>query len=124
MCVESCVVEFCFFKQKTAYEMRISDWSSDVCSSDLDVAVWLRFLDACGKTVWAATRDDVDAYHRERRRDEADHRITAASWNRAVASFDRLYRWGEQQGLIADAPFNRRAVWRPRSEEHTSESSH
>src|SRR3546814_2640774 len=25
----------CFFKQKTAYEMRISDWSSDVCSSDL-----------------------------------------------------------------------------------------
>src|SRR3546814_5262618 len=33
-----CVVLFCFFfffKQKTAYEMRISDWSSDVCSSDL-----------------------------------------------------------------------------------------
>src|SRR3546814_20424850 len=31
--------EFClffFFKQKTAYEMRISDWSSDVCSSDLN----------------------------------------------------------------------------------------
>src|SRR3546814_12037706 len=26
---------FCFFKQKTAYEMRISDWSSDVCSSNL-----------------------------------------------------------------------------------------
>src|SRR3546814_1619920 len=26
---------FCFFKQKTAYERRISDWSSDVCSSDL-----------------------------------------------------------------------------------------
>src|SRR3546814_5358329 len=29
------VVVFFFFKQKTAYEMRISDWSSDVCSSDL-----------------------------------------------------------------------------------------
>src|SRR3546814_2895961 len=29
---------FFFFKQKTAYEMRISDWSSDVCSSDLFVA--------------------------------------------------------------------------------------
>src|SRR3546814_17935174 len=28
---------FCFFKQKTAYEMRISDWSSDVCSSDLPI---------------------------------------------------------------------------------------
>src|SRR3546814_2991235 len=32
----SCVLFlFFFFKQKTAYEMRISDWSSDVCSSDL-----------------------------------------------------------------------------------------
>src|SRR3546814_9839229 len=30
-----CDVMFFFFKQKTAYEMRISDWSSDVCSSDL-----------------------------------------------------------------------------------------
>src|SRR3546814_1400362 len=30
-----CAVFFFFFKQKTAYEMRISDWSSDVCSSDL-----------------------------------------------------------------------------------------
>src|SRR3546814_5486494 len=28
---------FFFFKQKTAYEMRISDWSSDVCSSDLEL---------------------------------------------------------------------------------------
>src|SRR3546814_5913332 len=41
MCVASCVTVFSvsvfvvFFKQKTAYEMRISDWSSDVCSSDL-----------------------------------------------------------------------------------------
>src|SRR3546814_9955106 len=34
----SCLILLCvffFFKQKTAYEMRISDWSSDVCSSDL-----------------------------------------------------------------------------------------
>src|SRR3546814_7142685 len=31
-----CILSFVFFfKQKTAYEMRISDWSSDVCSSDL-----------------------------------------------------------------------------------------
>src|SRR3546814_9612041 len=33
VCVAALV--FFFFKQKTAYEMRISDWSSDVCSSDL-----------------------------------------------------------------------------------------
>src|SRR3546814_10864591 len=31
----SLLILFFFFKQKTAYEMRISDWSSDVCSSDL-----------------------------------------------------------------------------------------
>src|SRR3546814_17368173 len=31
----TCVFVCFFFKQKTAYEMRISDWSSDVCSSDL-----------------------------------------------------------------------------------------
>src|SRR3546814_7460894 len=30
------IIVFFFFKQKTAYEMRISDWSSDVCSSDLN----------------------------------------------------------------------------------------
>src|SRR3546814_2590593 len=40
MYVSSCKFDLCtffffFFKQKTAYEMRMSDWSSDVCSSDL-----------------------------------------------------------------------------------------
>src|SRR3546814_10420897 len=51
-----------FFKQKTAYEMRISDWSSDVCSSDLidllpqvQASGWgRRLLD----TLFAALRDD------------------------------------------------------------------
>src|SRR3546814_8100524 len=40
-CVFTSVCRLClffFFKQKTAYEMRISDWSSDVCSSDLRAA--------------------------------------------------------------------------------------
>src|SRR3546814_2902854 len=44
-----CTFRFCsfvnvfFFKQKTAYEMRISDWSSDVCSSDLVLLNWWWF---------------------------------------------------------------------------------
>src|SRR3546814_2979649 len=46
--VWDCSCWFClffFFKQKTAYEMRISDWSSDVCSSDLTTPeVWFRQL--------------------------------------------------------------------------------
>src|SRR3546814_7236176 len=35
-----------FFKQKTAYEMRISDWSSDVCSSDLAGLLAIAAIDA------------------------------------------------------------------------------
>src|SRR3546814_5523081 len=37
LCVFAFIFVFFFFKQKTAYELRISDWSSDVCSSDLYV---------------------------------------------------------------------------------------
>src|SRR3546814_6296722 len=44
-----CIVDILFLcKQKTAYEMRISDWSSDVCSSDpLDVDACLRIVKRC-----------------------------------------------------------------------------
>src|SRR3546814_5577498 len=42
---------FFFFKQKTAYEMRISDWSSDVCSSDL--------VRVCGR--WGLSPQDLHA---------------------------------------------------------------
>src|SRR3546814_9187656 len=42
--VDFVIVVFFFFKQKTAYEMRISDWSSDVCSSDLAVEPGADFL--------------------------------------------------------------------------------
>src|SRR3546814_3645464 len=45
-----------FFKQKTAYEMRISDWSSDVCSSDLPVSfkiMKILFIDAQNRTFTA-----------------------------------------------------------------------
>src|SRR3546814_3758276 len=53
---------FFFFKQKTAYEMRISDWSSDVCSSDLLIffPAEERFLDqdfVCGRGDQAAAND-------------------------------------------------------------------
>src|SRR3546814_4553720 len=37
---------FFFFKQKTAYEMRISDWSSDVCSSDLPAPIRALLLES------------------------------------------------------------------------------
>ncbi|MEQ1653731.1 MAG: site-specific integrase, partial [Hyphomicrobium sp.] len=78
-----------------------------------DLLVWVRFLDeAQGKSVWQATRDDVDAYHRARRHDDAAHRISASSWNRAVAALDKLYRWAVEDGIIAHSPFTYRDVWR------------
>src|SRR3546814_3708729 len=52
---------FCCFKQKTAYEMRISDWSSDVCSSDL---VWslLSKLTLCTSYGRPVSSSMIDAF--------------------------------------------------------------
>jgi site-specific recombinase XerD len=78
-----------------------------------DIAVWVRFLDAaCGRTVWTASRLDVDAFHRARRREDAGSRISAASWNRSIAALEKLYRWAELEGLVASSPFTHRDVWR------------
>src|SRR3546814_7399957 len=46
---------FFFFKQKTAYEMRISDWSSDVCSSDLIADYAKRNEDCCAAVIQPAS---------------------------------------------------------------------
>src|SRR3546814_10473227 len=56
----SCVVNCFFFKQTTAYEVRISDWSSDVCSSDLLERVRLARLHESSAALVEA--GDVDAY--------------------------------------------------------------
>ncbi len=78
-----------------------------------DVMVWVRFLEqARSKGVWEAERDDVTAFHRTRRREEAGARISAASWNRSVAALEKLYRWAEVEGVVAASPFSHRQVWR------------
>src|SRR3546814_3668234 len=64
-----CVCVILLFKQKTAYEMRISDWSSDVCSSDLTGGP-------------SAARADI-GHHRHRRTqdlpDDVAHRAVEAA---------------------------------------------
>src|SRR3546814_2290156 len=70
MCIrvyELCVVFF--FKQKTAYEMRISDWSSDVCSSDL----WRN--DPRGERGGDRADDEEQHDRRDDRRQRVRHRL-------------------------------------------------
>src|SRR3546814_4860749 len=123
---------FFFFKQKTAYEMRISDWSSDVCSSDLEgdgeVSPRLAGLDP------GYLHRQLDDYANGRREHEAMRTIALRlpeEDRRKVSAFyaslpapagpeappnlggKRLYRVGDPaRGLAACAS---------RSEEHTSE---
>lgn len=78
-----------------------------------DILVWVRFLHTvCSKTVWQANNDDVGAYYRARRRSDARFRISASTWNRAIASLDKMYRWAEREGLVTSTPFTHRQIWR------------
>src|SRR3546814_9739070 len=82
---------FCF-KQKTAYEMRISDWSSDVCSSDLLPRVDDRHVEPGGDRII-----EEDAVHR------AAHHLVAAKPERQVGKAAR-----EMGVRTADADFLQR----------------
>src|SRR3546814_10623743 len=116
-----CVSRFFFFKQKTAYELLISDWSSDVCSSDLvqrDRCVGQRSLACTCRTAWMREWPG---------RCEGD----VAGPRRAVAT-TRQSRWSRltnRTGLSAgpvppglaplqETPFRGRSA---RTEEHPSE---
>src|SRR3546814_6703469 len=57
-----CFVVFFFFKQKTAYEMRISDWSSDVCSSDLHRCLATLARDSVNHVVLEASSHGLHQY--------------------------------------------------------------
>src|SRR3546814_8118326 len=50
---------FFFFKQKTAYEMRISDWSSDVCSSDLVPGIFARHSELVDSTLSVSSEEAI-----------------------------------------------------------------
>src|SRR3546814_2517651 len=54
---------FFFFNQKTAYEMLIIDWSSDVCSSDLEVGEDLRLAQGLGGAVGGVAAPCLDRRH-------------------------------------------------------------
>src|SRR3546814_5575199 len=87
-----------FFKQKTAYEMRISDWSSDVCSSDLvDQVLGLRPGGALLKALTiGATSDLRDADWDAFRRTGTTHLIAISGFNLALVAGFAFFvlRWG------------------------------
>src|SRR3546814_1628405 len=117
----------CFFKQKTAYEMRISDWSSDVCSSDL-----LRACAAHGRVRPAASRARNVPPHAAPRRPQAPpqhagpvHGLGGVSaWPEEPPASRRARPCRRAAHPLAPCPaFVSRAAkpWSSRSEEHTSE---
>src|SRR3546814_2293520 len=82
-----------FFKQKTAYELHISDWSSDVCSSDLGMPRQLVDKRGLGRADQAALGDEKAGCDRhDKRRDLADKTIA-----------DRQCRIGVESGADIDA---------------------
>src|SRR3546814_15501855 len=87
------IVFFFFFKQKTAYEMRISDWSSDVCSSDLDA----RPIDADNHYY-----ETLDAFTRHLDPKMADRGVKPVQDGKRV----KLLIGGEVHGFIPNPTFN------------------
>lgn len=78
-----------------------------------DILVWMRFLEERrdGKSLWTVGRDDIAAFHEARRLSDPPFRISAASWNRVVASLDKLYRWALDEKIITSVPFAYRQSW-------------
>src|SRR3546814_1666942 len=107
---------FFFFKQKTAYEMRISDWSSDVCSSDLK-----RILDVIGEShVQILSENFLLSAHMAER---SNMILTVPSRAAAIASPERVCLMKPPIDLPG---FDVKQYWHERfdserSEEHTSE---
>src|SRR3546814_14716160 len=94
---------FFFFKQKTAYEMRISDWSSDVCSSDLNALdSLLRQFNLGGQPVPVATAPAARSSH-------AKASAAAAPQARPAAA-----RPAASPARVAEASAIGRASWRER----------
>src|SRR3546814_3690127 len=98
---------FFFFKQKTAYEMRISDWSSDVCSSDLLVEPDRHI----GRAIRRRTRQ------RERQKGRFNH----SHKRKSPASSQRTRPRHRCSGSSRPHRARARATRLARSEEHTSE---
>src|SRR3546814_9306027 len=103
-------VYFFFFKQKTAYEMRISDWSSDVCSSGKPISARLSRLTPVLYRPFIGTHPDADPKFFDEDKDDVAHLRT-----------DRQGPPGWPQCQPRQQQDQAHLPAEPRSEEHTSE---
>src|SRR3546814_7544301 len=69
-----------FFKQKTAYEMRISDWSSDVCSSDLVLACFVILYIVLRVLAWISGGPERFRSWRSLRSQKREHELLENGW--------------------------------------------
>src|SRR3546814_1877036 len=106
-----------FFKQKTAYEMRISDWSSDVCSSDL-----LAFGTIDSFLLWRLTGGRVHATDATNAARTLLYDIGRQIWDPELLALLRIPESLLPEVKDSDADFgSTEAALLGRSEEHTSE---
>src|SRR3546814_7210346 len=122
---------FFFFKQKTAYEMRISDWSSDVCSSDLAAAALAAAVDvaaddfginartACLRTVQAFQHHDAGARTGNEAGRAWTYRPRRAFRSVVAAAVEQLHRVEARPGVVRAALGA--AGHHARSEEHKTD---
>src|SRR3546814_10907098 len=105
-----------FFKQKTAYEMRISDWSSDVCSSDLPIPAlfYRRFLVGARRAAegFVAVREAAEAV------DDVEMFLRIILEHRVVEPAEQPQRFALIAVVLAVLEGQAGEL---RSEEHTSE---
>src|SRR3546814_14249267 len=89
---------FFFFKQKTAYEMRISDWSSDVCSSDLRMRRPMLMIDllrhTSGLTYGLQRQTAIDARYRDLGLEELQQKRGSDEFIAALAALPREFSSG------------------------------
>src|SRR3546814_2228724 len=102
---------FFFFKQKTAYEMRISDWSSDVCSSDLAVIFAGERVDV--------RRQEIGQVGQRHRLGLFEAQVDARDGARHILADIGQHALEQREGFLLI--FVDRLLLRIRSEEQTSE---
>src|SRR3546814_10023546 len=91
-----------FFKQKTAYEMRISDWSSDVCSSDLEIAPEMEFATLLTQTELQIERGEFTAARDTALRLRGINAQHPYATEMLAASYEGLRAWESLRQLLPD----------------------